>query len=411
MPFTGRTIRKWRQRAQKKGRAGLESQMGRPKTGALGSYKAEIREAIRRWRQVNPGWGPTTLSKELALYEGFRSWKLPSRSAIARFLNEEGLIASKAQAIPLPKSEQVRANTVHQVWEMDARGHEQIANVGMVTLINLNDRYSHTRLLCYPCLLGEKRVERHAQTEDYQAALRMAFMEWGLPTILQTDHDSVFYDNRSPSPFPTRLHLWLIALGITFTFIEYNQPTQQGMTERSHQLWHRQVIQGHSFADWNTLFDALLKRRTFLNCHLPCSSIGHLPPLEAFPSAIHSGRHYALNLEAEMLSLQRVYAYLASGRWFRFVSKNGTISLGGHTYYLGTQWHKQQAEISFLPEQQRLRFLDDAGRLITDKPIQGLSPDSLMGDLFDLSRFPAFQLPLPFSSAQQQMARLYETIS
>lgn len=411
MPVRGRTIRKWRQRSQKEGRAGLESQMGRPQTGALGSYQPEISEAIRRWRQINPGWGPTTLRTELELYEGFRGWKLPSRSTIARFLKEEGLIESKAKGIPLPQSERVRADTAHQVWEMDARGYERIDSVGMVALINLNDRFSHTRLLCYPCLLGEKRVERHAKTEDYQAALRMAFMDWGLPTTLQVDHDSVFYDNRSPSPFPTRLHLWLIALGITLTFIEYNQPTQQGMTERSHQLWYRQVIQGHSFPEWNSLFDALIERRTVLNWHLPCSSLGNLPPLVAYPNAIHSGRQYALNLEEEMLSLQRVYAYLDRSRWFRFVSHNGTVSLGSQTYYLGTKWHKQQAEISFLPDQQLLCFLDDAGHLITYKSIHGLSIESLMGDLFDLSRFPAFQLPLPFSWEQQQMARLYETIS
>lgn len=411
LPVRGRTIRKWRQRAQAGGRAGLESQMGRPQTGALGSYQPEISEAIRRWRQINPGWGPTTLRTELELYEGFRGWKLPSRSTIARFLKEEGLIDSKAKAIPLPKSERVRADTAHQVWEMDARGYERIDRVGMVALINLNDRFSHTRLLCYPCLLGEKRVERHAKTEDYQAALRMAFMQWGLPTTLQVDHDSVFYDNRSPSPFPTRLHLWLSALGIPLTFIEYNQPTQQGMTERSHQLWYRQVIQGHSFPEWNSLFDALIERRTVLNWHLPCSSLGNLPPLVAYPNAIHSGRQYALNLEEEMLSLQRVYAYLDRSRWFRFVSQNGTVSLGSQTYYLGTKWHKQQAEISFLSDQQRLCFLDDAGHLITHKPIQALSKEFLMGGLFDLSRFPAFQLSLPFSSEQQQMARLYETIS
>ncbi|MEZ4621069.1 MAG: hypothetical protein R2867_36975 [Caldilineaceae bacterium] len=168
---------------------------------------------------------------------------------------------------------------------MDARGHESIDGVGVVTLINLNDRFSHTRLLCYPCQLGKKKVERHAKTEDDQAALRMAFMEWGLPTTLQADHDSVFYDNRSPSPFPTRLHLWLIALGITFTFIDYNQPTQQGMTERSHQLWHRQVIQGHTFSDWNALFDALLKRRTFsiVTCPVLPLAICHLWMLIPMP--------------------------------------------------------------------------------------------------------------------------------
>ncbi|MEM7132057.1 MAG: hypothetical protein AAF702_37455 [Chloroflexota bacterium] len=171
------------------------------------------------------------------------------------------------------------------------------------------------------------------------------------------------------------------------------------------------MIQGHSFPDWNTLCGALLERRTFPNCHLPCSSIGNLPPLEAYPNAIHSRRHYFLNLEEETLSLQRVHDYLASGRWFRFFSKNGTLSLGGQTYYLGTQWYKHQAGISFLVDEKLFRLLDEAGRLITYKSIKGLSKDSLMGDISDFSRFPAFQLPLPLTWEQEQLARLYETLS
>ncbi|MEZ4617395.1 MAG: hypothetical protein R2867_18055 [Caldilineaceae bacterium] len=65
---------------------------------------------------------------------------------------------------------------------------------------------------------------------------------------------------------------------------------------------------------------------------------------------------------------------------------------------------------SLLPDQHLLRFLDDVAALITCKPILGLSKAFLIGDISDLSAFPAFQLPLPFSWDQQQMARLYETI-
>ena len=143
MPIQPRTIRKWRQRMKEGGRADLQSEMGRPPTGALGSYKPEISAAIRRWRQENSGWGPTTLRAELEGYEGFRGWSLPSRSTIARFLAEEGLVEARAQSIPLPKSQRVNAVRPHQVWEMDARGYERIPDVGMVTLIDLNDRFSH----------------------------------------------------------------------------------------------------------------------------------------------------------------------------------------------------------------------------------------------------------------------------
>ena len=219
-----RTIQKWRRRGRLFGRAGLHSQMGRPKTGSLGSFPAEMSDTLRRWRQENPGWGARTLRTELALHDAFKGQKLPSRATIARFLKAEGFIADREPSVDLPESPTGQVDHAHQVWELDARGYEQIPDVGMVTLIDLNDRFTHARLLSYPCWLGQTRVERHANTEDYQACLRLAFMEWGMPETIQFDHESVFYDNTSRSPFPTRLHLWLIALGISMTLIRVHQP-------------------------------------------------------------------------------------------------------------------------------------------------------------------------------------------
>ena len=151
------------------------------------------------------------------------------------------------------------------------------------------------------------------------------------------------------------------------------------MTERSHQLWYEQVIHGHTFPNWSSLFDALEHRRTFLNHRLPCRSTGDQPPLVAYPNALHSGKHYQLVHEHEMLSLQRIYDYLAQGRWFRFVSHNGTLSLGGSSYYLGSKWHKHQAEITFQPDDHHLLFHDDSGRFICAKPLLNLSISTLMG--------------------------------
>ena len=219
MGWRARTIRKWRQRGHQQGRAGLASQMGRPRQGVRGSFPPEISATLRRWRQANPGWGAITLRAELERHPAFGKQALPSRATIGRFLAEEGLIVAKEPVMRLPDTTRTQAGKPHAVWEMDARGYEKVADVGFVTLIHLNDRFSHARLLSYPCWLGQQRVERHANTADYQAALRIAFMEWGLPHTLQVDHESVFYDNRSKSPFPSRLHLWLVALGVSLTFM------------------------------------------------------------------------------------------------------------------------------------------------------------------------------------------------
>jgi hypothetical protein len=39
----------------------------------------------------------------------------------------------------------------------------------------------------------------------------------------------------SPSPFPTIVHLWLIALGIEVYFIERTPPAEHSVIERTHQ--------------------------------------------------------------------------------------------------------------------------------------------------------------------------------
>ena len=60
----------------------------------------------------------------------------------------------------------------------------------------------------YPCL-----DTTNPPLEAYHLMLRRAFLSVGLPWRITFDHGTVFYDNPSPSPFPTSLHLWLLADG------------------------------------------------------------------------------------------------------------------------------------------------------------------------------------------------------
>ena len=401
------TIRKWRNRGGKLGRTGLISHMGRPAKGALSSFAEEVAATVLRWRQKKPGWGPITLRKELEQHPAFAGQKLPAASHIGRFLKEKGLTKRYERHQELPQEEKP-AGLPHEVWEMDAQGYQFIPGVGQVTLINLNDRGSHLRLLSYPCWLGHKRVERHANTGDYQTALRLAFVDWGLPQALQVDHESVFFDNKSKSPFPTLLHLWLIALGVPLHFGRYGRATDQGMTERSHRLWDGQVIREATFAHWQALYDALYQRRDFLNTILPCASLDGQPPLVAYPQARHSGRPYRLEWEAELLDPRRIDAYLAQGRWFRRIADNGIISLGGTVYNVGRKWKRQDIEVTYDPDSRQFCCFDAAAQLLKTFPLRDISIESLIGDVFPLVHFPVFQLALPFTWNEQSVIRLYE---
>ncbi|MCP4544630.1 MAG: transposase family protein [Chloroflexi bacterium] len=177
----------------------------------------------------------------------------------------------------LPQPARRVTSAPHERWEMDSRGQERVPDVGIVALVNLIDDLSKVKIRSYPCIVGQKRTTRRPRTEDYQLVLRLAFTEWGLPDRIGVDHDSVFYDNTCKSPFPTRFHLWLLALGVDLAFGRPGQPTDQATVERSHQTWAWQALKGQIFSGWDQLYAYLEQRRHFLNHCLPCRSLGELP--------------------------------------------------------------------------------------------------------------------------------------
>jgi hypothetical protein len=211
--------------------------------------------------------------------------RLPSRASIGRWLQQQGRTRPYQRHSRLPTPLPVVVSQPHQVWQMDAQGQTTVPLVGRVALLNLNDRASHVRLLVYPCLLGKTRAERQVRGEDYQLALRLAFTDWGLPQRVQTDHGRALADPHTASPFPTRLHLWLLALGVELVFTRLARPTDQAMTERFHRLWSAHCLLGQPYPTWQALYGALRRHRDFLNHHLPCASLDNRPPLRVFPAA------------------------------------------------------------------------------------------------------------------------------
>jgi len=405
-----RTVRKWRRRAQQNGRKSLASKMGRPPAGALSSYPVRLRETLRAWRDAHPGWGPKTLRAELEADEQFEGQRLPGLSSIAAFLKEQEVTRPYEQHSDLPQPTRQTTSAPHEEWEMDSRGQEWVPDVGVVTLINLSDDLSKAKIRSYPCVVGQKRATRRPRTEDYQLVLRLFFTEWGLPDRIGVDHDSVFYDNTCKSPFPTRFHFWLLALGVDLVFGRPGQPTDQATVERSHQTWAWQALEGQIFSGWDQLHAYLEQRRHFLNYRLPCSTLGELPPLVACPAALQPRRLYRPEWEKELLDLTRVYAYLAKGQWFRQVSQVGTVSLGQRTYGLGVAWKGEQVDVTFDPEDKHLVFRSADGERETRLPLKGVSVTSLMGEMGPLVNLDHFQLALPFTWDEWRVTRLCRTL-
>jgi hypothetical protein len=406
-----RTVRKWRRRLQTLGRAGLVSKMGRPAQGALSSFSEPVAATLRHWREGHPRWGPLTLRVEATQDRSLAGQRLPSRTTIARWLKAKRLTHSYQRHWDLAQSSEATAQAAHEAWEMDAYGTVSVPDVGKISLINVNDCFSHAKLLSFPCLVGDARVERHADTADYLLVLRLTFVNWGLPQQLRVDRDSIYRDNTSKSPFPTRLHLFLLGLGIELVIGPAHQPRKRAITERTHQTWAWQVLEGQTFVDWDALWRALEARREFLNHSLPCRACDNLPPLVAHPQAAVPRRPYDPQDEPAMFDLDRIAAYLAQGEWFRKASNVGVVTIGDQHYTLGQQWAKHEVQVTCDPTERTLIFLDHDALQTKRLPIKGISYTELAGDMGRLFQLHPYQLPLPFTWSERRLARLCETLS
>jgi transposase len=386
------TVRKWRRRYQREGRAGLSSQMGRPPQGALAQFSAEIADEILQMRDAHPGWGPLTILTELKKDVRFARLHLPSRSRIAAYLKEKKKVKryERHQKLPAPAPSPIKRP--HQEWEVDAQGKSTVTGLGGVSIINILDVFSHVKIDSLPCL-----NTTHANTQDYQLILRRAFVAYGLPEQISFDHDSVFFDNQTASPFPTLLHLWLVGLDVGVRFIHKKPPLEHAHIERHHQTMAKQALDGQAYNAQSELQQALTGRLMFLNTDYPSRSLNGQAPFSAFPQAKQSPRPYRLEWERDLIDIKKVYDYLGQGRWFRLTSSVGMFSLGSQRYNAGTKLARQTLEITFDPQTGEFICLSEKSEEPLRVTAKGLSKENLMGELDPLTTIPDYQLALPFS--------------
>jgi hypothetical protein len=116
----------------------------------------------------------------------------------------------------------------------------------------------------------------------------------------------------------------------------------------------------------------------------PCSITGSpfalcnsKPPYKPIQRRSSEARAYRPEWEEGLLVLDRVYQYLAQGRWFR-ANHRGAIHLGTYEYCFGSRYQTKA---------------------------------DLMGDLAWMLALPAYQLAFPFSPEEQRHLALVECLS
>ena len=394
------TVRKWRRIARHNDDAALSPRIGRAPTGALSTFPPALSAAIRRLRQDHPGWGPRTLLLDLQRDPYWSTQPLPSRTQIAAFLKQQGLTRSYHKHRDLPRPPRDGPSEPHQEWQLDAQGAMTVAGVGSVSVINIVDVVSRLKVESFPDV-------EHSQpaTPAYQLSLRRAFSAFGLPERVTFDHGSAFYDNTTPSPFPTLLHLWLIALGIVVLFTRKRRPTDHAQVERTHQIMTGQALLGQRWGDQASLWAGLDERREVLNQALPMRVLGGQAPLSAYPEAHHSGREYRAEWEAQLLEVKRVDEYLAQGEWFRQTNCHGEFWLGQQRYNAGRKFAKVELGLRYDAATREV-----VGRVVGRAeevrwPIKGLSVEELMGEAGAVAGLPAYQLALPLTAEAWRQAQ------
>jgi hypothetical protein len=300
-----------------------------------------LRNKIKDLRKKHPGWGPQTILIELQRNPAWNQQSLPSRSRIALFLKEEGMTRSYLKASEIVQPEKTHPTRAHQIWELDAQTDVRVEGLGKVGFIHIVDKASRLKIESTPLHHVRKPATKH-----YMLALRRAFLNWGRPEQITLDRDTVFFDNTYPSPFPTMIHRWLIALGVEVSFSRPRQSTDHAQIERSHRTMTAQSIEGQTWETINALWQGLDERREVLNQFMPCLALGDQAPLDAFPDAAFSGRGYWLENEPSLLSMERLFDFLSEGVWFR-VSPHGGINLGGQRYWISTDAGGQSLKITF----------------------------------------------------------------
>lgn len=348
-------------------------------------------------RHLHPKWGPKTLYLELCNSDRLKSLKIPKPSTIAAFLKAQSLVKEYQKHIPLANTELHKVKQVHEQWQLDAKGAYLIDDLGKVVFINVKDVVS--KVYCASLPLLSLAHNGSPSADDYRHALRLAFMEFGMPAKIQVDHAGVFFDNTHKSPFPTKFHLWLISLGIDLVFSRKAQPRDQAIVERSHQTMMHQLASQDRFNSLLQLAQKTNERRYLLNYKLPCKSCQERPPLVAYPQAKHSARYYHPDLEESLTNLNRVHQYLEKGAWIRKVNKQKRVIIAGQSCYLKQAQVGSMVKITCCAKRRVYLFESlKSGQAFHPQPIKNISLKKLQGIPFLTRRQHGIQLPIPFAS-------------
>jgi transposase InsO family protein len=181
--------------------------------------------AILSLRAEHPTWGGRKLARRL------RDLGLPapSPSTVTEVLRRHGLLGERGgQPRAFTRFEHEAPN---DLWQMDFKGHVPCGD-GRCHPLTVLDDHSRFNVVLRAC--ADER------TATVQAALALAFREYGLPCRIATDNGSP-WGNGPGRPY-TPLGVWLLRLGVQVSHSRPYHPQTLGKEERFHRTLKADVL-------------------------------------------------------------------------------------------------------------------------------------------------------------------------
>jgi hypothetical protein len=257
--------------------------------------------------------------------------------------------------------------------------------LGHFNVVNIRAPQWGITVGCSPHPASQKRWDRKVSLAEIRDDCRQAFAQWGLPDELRTDHEKVLIPS-GEYPFPSFFTLWLVGLDVRHTLIQ--RVTQNSSVERSHRTFDKQMLSGCPAQDWPAFLKYVAAELKRLNERIPSRAKacqGQIP-IVAHPEARTPRRPYRRSQEARLFCMERVYAYLAQGRWVRRASTHGQFKFADFVWNAGRRFENHSVVITFTadthefvvstPEGEEIKRMPSDW--ITEAAIRGLSDDEVV---------------------------------
>lgn len=269
-----KTAYKWLKRHREDGEAGLQDRSRRP-LHSPGRSAPILEQAVVQLHQRFPYWGARKLRSLLPV-----EFERPHHSTLDAILRRHGCqVRYHAEEAEAPATHRFEHHQPNELWQMDFKGHFQLADgrgsrCHPLTLLDDHSRFA----LCLEACEGER-------LELVRPHLIQVFRRYGLPRRITADNGPPWGSNIAGGL--SALEVWLMRLGIEVSHSRPHHPQTQGKLERFHQTLKREVLH-RTFRDLAHCQQAMAHCREQYNHDRPHETLGQLPPITRYQPSLRS---------------------------------------------------------------------------------------------------------------------------